>query len=234
MTKTVAKIIEENNSIKVDLGCGAAKQHGWVGIDYRAEAGVDIVHDLTLFPWPLPDNCASAVMASHLLEHMNPMSGDARIKPLIELLIAKKLVTKEEIQTVIGEIEPGPLFMRFMDEVWRILKPGGVFIAAFPYAGSAGFWQDPTHINGINEVTWAYFDPLEPNTQGALYRIYKPKPWKINVSSWHVNGNMEVALEKRLEDPSYYYGNDEKVGDLLVRKGVINAKDGKALNEKQG
>lgn len=221
MDNKIEEIIKKNQSIKVDLGCGAAKQNGWVGIDNRAEPGVDIVHDLTLFPWPLPDNCASIVMASHLLEHMNPMSGDARIKPLVDLLVNKKILTKEEVEAYIGEVDPGPIFMRFMDEVWRILQPGGQFMAAFPYAGSSGFFQDPTHINNINEATWAYFDPLEPKSQGQLYRIYKPKPWKINFSAYLINGNMEIVLEKRLEDVSYYGGNPEKVNEILEKKGLL-------------
>ena len=73
---------------------------------------------------------------------------------------------------------------------------------AVPYAGSQGYFQDPTHCNPCNEVTWAYFDPLD---RSGLWGIYKPKPWKIIADSlsWNVNGNMEVVLEKRLIDKSY-------------------------------
>jgi SAM-dependent methyltransferase len=106
---------------------------------------------------------------------------------------------------LVEHINPaGGGFLRFMDEVWRVLKPGAQFAIAVPYAGSVGYWQDPTHCNGCNEITWAYFDPLEPNTGGALYKIYKPKPWKIESLTWSCVGNMEVVLQKRLEDRSYY------------------------------
>ncbi len=170
MDPRVISLLKENNhGVKIDLGCGANKQPGFLGIDNRKLPGVDIVHDVETFPWPLPDECAFLVMASHLVEHIEPHGG---------------------------------VFLRFMDEVWRILKPGGQFMMAFPYAGSPGYWQDPTHCNGCNETTWAYFDPLEAG--GHLYKIYKPKPWKITHSAWEVNGNMEVALEKRKEDKSYY------------------------------
>lgn len=94
-------------------------------------------------------------------------------------------------------------FLRFMDEVWRVLKPDAQFAISTPYAGSIGYWQDPTHVNGCNEATWAYFDPLEPNTGGALYRIYRPKPWKIQTLTWSVTGNLEVVLQKRRPDRSY-------------------------------
>lgn len=208
----IRRILEDNNQgIKVDLACGANKQPGFVGIDNRDLPGVDIVWDLELFPWPLPDECASLCMSSHLIEHLDPHGGDARIAPLVKLLLDKGLVSKEEIDEVIGEVDPGPRFLRFMDEVWRILKPGGQFMSVLPYSGSTGYWQDPTHINGCNEITWTYFDPLEPNTQGQLYRIYEPKPWKIEASAWNQFGNMEVLLVKRKDDNSYH--NDPKKKD---------------------
>lgn len=199
----ISAILKQNNQgIKLDIGCGANKQPGFVGMDYRKLPSVDIVHNIELFPWPLPDECASLVMASHMLEHINPTPPDARIKPLVQLLLDKKILTKEEVSSYLGEIDPGPIFMRFMDEVWRVLKPGGQFMAAFPYAGSSGFFQDPTHVNNINEATISYFDPLEAG--GHLYKIYQPKPWKVIASGWHMTGNMEVVLEKRLDDKSYH------------------------------
>jgi len=54
----------------LDLGCGAAKTPGAVGIDIRPGAGVDIVHDLNKFPWPLDDNRFDTVICSHVLEHL--------------------------------------------------------------------------------------------------------------------------------------------------------------------
>ena len=201
----IKHILEENNlGIKLDIGCGANKQPGFVGIDNRDLPGVDIVWNVELFPWPLPDGCASLCMASHLLEHIDPHGGDARVAPLVKLLIDKGLVTTEEIKTVMGNYDPGPKFLAFMDECWRILKPDGQFMIAVPYAGSTGYFQDPTHVNPINEVTWAYFDPLEPNTDGQLYRIYEPKPWKIGPSAWNQFGNIETLLIKRREDNSYF------------------------------
>lgn len=198
----IAQLLKENNQgIKIDLGGGGNPQPGFVNIDLRDLPEVDVVHNLELYPWPLPDACANLIMASHLLEHVSPFPPDARLPALVKLLVSKKIVTEKEIRESIGEVEPGPLFMRFMDEAWRLLQPGGRFMIALPYAGSSGFWQDPTHINGCNEATWAYFDPLEAG--GHLYKIYKPKPWKILLSTWHMNGNCEIVLEKRKEDKSY-------------------------------
>src|SRR4051794_30970192 len=65
---------------------------GFLNIDYRDLPTVDIVHNLCVFPWPLPDECASIVMASHLVEHINPTCFDPRLGLLIDLLIRKNLL----------------------------------------------------------------------------------------------------------------------------------------------
>lgn len=198
------KLQDYNRGILIDIGCGQDKQKGFFGIDRFQFEGVDLVWDLEKFPYPLPDGCASVVMASHIVEHINPTAGDPRMANLIELLLDKKIVSKEDVKEYVGEHSfPSNIFMRFMDEIWRLLKPDGQFMLVFPYGGSLGYWQDPTHINGLNEVTFAYFDPLERNSAGMLYRTYHPKPWKIEYSTWAQSGNMEVCLRKRREDKSY-------------------------------
>lgn len=77
MNKKIEALLKERNQgIKIDLGCGGNKQgNDWVGIDYRGLPGVDIVHDLEKTPYPLPSSCASLVVASHVLEHINPHRG---------------------------------------------------------------------------------------------------------------------------------------------------------------
>lgn len=164
--KELAALLKSREKgVIVDLGGGGRPHPGAINVDIRDLPTVDVVQDLETFPWALPDECASLVIASHLVEHINPAKG---------------------------------IFLKFMDEVWRILKPGGQFMIATPYGGSPGFWQDPTHCNGCNEVTWAYFDPLGSayDPQAVLYSIYKPKPWKILSNDFDPIGNMEVCLEK--------------------------------------
>lgn len=198
--KHIQKSIEAKKVSKIDVGCGANKAGpDWIGMDYRKMPGVDIAHDITKFPWPIADETFDLALTSHVIEHINPLPVDPRITGLAELLLAKKLVTQKEMDKFVGEIAPGPIFLRFMDEVWRILKPGGEFMCALPYAGSIGYFQDPTHVNPCNENTWEYFDPRGPKTDGAFWQIYKPKPWKIKPESfsWNILGNIELVLIKR-------------------------------------
>ncbi len=79
------------------------------------------------------------------------------------------------------------------NEIWRILEPGGLFLAVVPYATSFGMMQDPTHCNFFNEATFYYFCPDHPS---CLYYIYEPKPWKEEKLFWNPQGNIEVALRK--------------------------------------
>jgi len=157
----------KQTSIRLDIGCGASKHRGFMGIDKLPLEGVDIVHDLEKTPWPLKDGSVTTAIASHVLEHINPANG---------------------------------IFLNVMNEIWRILEPDGQFAFVVPYAGSPGYWQDPTHCNGITEVTMYYFDPLH---ESGLYKFYRPKPWKIENLTYNHTGNLECILIKRREDKSY-------------------------------
>ena len=164
MSKTIADVLQNKSGIRLDIACGANKQGpDWVGIDIQKLPGVDIIHDIETYPWPLPDECVLTSIASHIVEHINPAK------------------------------------FGFINEIWRITKPGGQLAIATPYAESLGYFQDPTHVNPCNEVTWSYFDPEDVRTGGQLYKIYQPKPWKIVHCTYSRVGQLEVILEKRAE-----------------------------------
>jgi SAM-dependent methyltransferase len=58
--------------IRLDIGCGEAKQRGFVGMDVRQLPGVDIQHDAQDFPYPIPDSTCLQILLSHLWEHIEP------------------------------------------------------------------------------------------------------------------------------------------------------------------
>jgi predicted SAM-dependent methyltransferase len=55
--------------IMLDLACGQHKQPGYLGVDIVEMPGVDIVCDLTKFPWPWENDSIDGLYASHYLEH---------------------------------------------------------------------------------------------------------------------------------------------------------------------
>lgn len=195
--KTIEELITDQG-IRLDIGGGNNPQPGFVNIDILDLPKVDIVHNIELTPWPLPDESVSLAMASHLLEHISPAPDSARTDALIKLLVRKGVISQTESDKELGH--PGSVFLNVMNEIWRILKPGGQFAFVVPYAESFGMYQDPTHINFINEATMGYFDPLHPS---GYYAFYKPKPWKIIKQPFSRSGVLECLLEKRPLDKSY-------------------------------
>lgn len=144
----------------LDVGCRDRKQPNFLGLDSVARDGVDIVHDLEKFPYPIESESCLTIKCAHVIEHIKPW-----------------------------------LVIPFMDELWRMLLPDGQLAISAPYAGSPGFWQDPTHCTAVTERTFLHFDPDVP-----LYQQYQPKPWRVEHSAYKPDGNIEAILRKRKSD----------------------------------
>ena len=52
------------------LGCGLNKRDGAVGVDLLPLPGVDVIHNLNLFPYPFPDGEFDLVVAEHVIENL--------------------------------------------------------------------------------------------------------------------------------------------------------------------
>ncbi len=55
----------------LDLGCGKKKHPGAIGVDFNANLGADIVHDLNKFPYPLKDKEFDEIYLDNVLEHLD-------------------------------------------------------------------------------------------------------------------------------------------------------------------
>lgn len=58
-------------NVKLDLGCGQHKTETYLGIDKVAFENVDIVYDLTQFPYPAEDESIDKIITHHTLEHFD-------------------------------------------------------------------------------------------------------------------------------------------------------------------
>jgi SAM-dependent methyltransferase len=121
----------------LELGCGIHHKNPFnaresYGIDIREDLDLNIYKaDLAIEAIPFPDNHFDFVVAEHFIEHIPRLiySPNHRF-PFIEL----------------------------MSEIWRVLKPKGLFYAITPAYPHVEAFQDPTHVNIITERTFpAYF-----------------------------------------------------------------------------
>lgn len=62
----------------VDLCCGTKKRPGATAVDWKAQPGVDVVHDLNVTPWPIPSNSVSSLFCAHGLEHLQDVPSFMR------------------------------------------------------------------------------------------------------------------------------------------------------------
>jgi len=126
------------DSCALDIGCGEVPKNPFnakdtYGIDIRANEANGIRYaDLSIEAIPFEDSKFDYVTAYDFLEHIpRILYAPNRRFPFVEL----------------------------MNEVYRVLRPGGIFFSHTPiYPFSASF-RDPTHVNIITDETFPlYFD----------------------------------------------------------------------------
>jgi len=54
----------------LDVGCGANKTEGAVGLDNNPRTAADVIHDLGDLPYPFADNEFDLVVSNHVIEHV--------------------------------------------------------------------------------------------------------------------------------------------------------------------
>lgn len=68
------RIIAFDSSLCVlNLGCGSQRYPNVTGIDRSPNSAADIVYDLNVVPWPLADSSVDALLALHVLEHLDDL-----------------------------------------------------------------------------------------------------------------------------------------------------------------
>ena len=129
----------------LDLGCGTQPKNPFgadevFGVDVRDIGNIRRA-DLVVEPIPFGDAEFEFVTAHDFLEHVPRLIyAPSRRYPFVEL----------------------------MNEIWRVLKPGGQFLSVTPAFPHAAAFQDPTHVNIITEQTFPlYFD--NTNCWAAMY-----------------------------------------------------------------
>jgi len=56
--------------MRLNLGCGLDVKSGYTNVDFRQIPGVDVVADLSTFPWQFADGSADEILMLDFLEHL--------------------------------------------------------------------------------------------------------------------------------------------------------------------
>ena len=161
----------------LDLGSGPSPKNPFnassvFGVDIRSYDINENVRKCFIGSDPLPfrDNHFEAVTAHDVLEH-----------------IPRIVVNKDE------RVFP---FIFAMNEVWRVLKNGGLFYSTTPCYPMKEAFQDPTHVNIMTEDTLRlYF------TEKAWARIYGFKgSFRLIIEGWN-GAHYFCVLQKNSEIP---------------------------------
>lgn len=142
------------NELKLDLACGDNKREGFKGIDVAKTSSVDYVVDLQSFPWPIESESVEEINCSHYIEHIPHTNVALDLKKVLD-----KSSTFVEFKNNISEesfLKPQDGFIKFINEVYRILKPGGKVHITAPYYTSGRAYGDPTHARYIGDSSFWY------------------------------------------------------------------------------
>ncbi len=145
----------------LDLGCGANPKNPFnadavFGIDVREDLEANIrCADLAVEPIPFPDGTFDYVSAYDFLEHIPRLIyAPMRRYPFVEL----------------------------MNEIYRVLKTGGLLLSQTPAYPQPAAFQDPTHVNIITEMTFpAYFDQVNRWAAGYGFKgafVIQKQEWQ--------------------------------------------------------
>ncbi len=125
------------SSVSLDIGSGPVPKNPFksdvlYGADLREDEKNNVVYsDLSLGKLPFENEKFDFVTAFDVLEHIQRV-----------ILVDGKTIFP---------------FISLMNEIFRILKPGGVFFSIQPVYPSKSVFQDPTHVNIMSEDTMDFY-----------------------------------------------------------------------------
>ena len=138
--------------INLDLGCGSQKRPGFLGVDRRQFPGVDGVTDLTQKHW-LFDR---PQLGSVKLVAATTADGEPRFM-LPDNSVAEAY--SSHFLEHLDHNQAKPERVRFMNELWRVLVPGGKATITTPHWASNRAYGDFTHADKpVSEMFYCYLN----------------------------------------------------------------------------
>ena len=139
-------------ALKIDLACGDRKKEGYYGVDIANLPEVDCVWDLQQYPWPIESNSVEEIHCVHYIEHIPHTNYKLELSELLN-----NSTTFEEFKWKVQNSKPElDGLIKFLNEIYRILKPEGKVRLIAPYWANMRAVGDPTHCRLIADQTWLY------------------------------------------------------------------------------
>jgi SAM-dependent methyltransferase len=134
---------EKKPALRLDLACGNSKREGFVGVDISLDTQADYLCNLDEYPWKL---------------RKITRAEDGSVKEVE--FDAGKVIDDDSVFEIHCShfIEHVADIKAFMEEIYRILIPGGRVTFYAPYYSSVRAMQDYTHKRFISEATFLYFN----------------------------------------------------------------------------
>jgi len=134
--------------MKINIGCGRDYREGWLNVDISRECKADAYLDI----------------------RTDVLSGtwyDEKIEGNADLVY---------ISGVLEQIGSNEELVHALNEIWRVLKPGGIIEIVVPNAKYAIAHRDPMDIRKFTHDTFRYF--IEGTQEYKHYgSVYGFKPW---------------------------------------------------------
>jgi SAM-dependent methyltransferase len=154
----------QSPAIKLDLGCGSNKREGFLGVDRRKFDGVDAVADLSRpGKWRFSEQ--------HIGGLELPLDGGNGF------IIPDSSIAEAHCSHFLEHLT-GPQRVQFMNELYRVLRPGGTAMIITPYWCSSRAYGDFTH----------QWPPV-----GEMFFFYLNRDWRMknapdNDAQWNPDG----------------------------------------------
>lgn len=149
---------------KLHLGCGTEILPDYINSDIVDLPGVDKVWNVMYFPWPWDDLSMDEIRAKDLIEHLPTHTNDYK-----------------------------STYIQFIEEAYRILKPGGLLWIQTPGWRADFCWIDFSHVRPFDVRS---FDFLDSSTDfGRSTGFYTHAKFKVKAQELE-NHNLIFEMTK--------------------------------------
>jgi hypothetical protein len=148
--------------LKIELGCGMKPTPGYIHHDrIKHSPHVDTAWDLTLVPWRFELGPNNTIRAYDPKDTVSAFLDE--------------ILAIDVFEHIFVDIQP------WLDECWRLLKPGGLLDFRVPSWDHELSYRDPTHKRVFHHEAMYYWQPGHPLYEdfGCYYFAESDKWWTV-------------------------------------------------------